>query len=96
MPGRAAQQNLSRMHAQSDWQHEIEVEDMAELAVTQDAVWHVWVEGGEAVGPVSAHQLARGIRAGRVPPDASVQRSGDVFWSGILDEPAIISALKEV
>jgi hypothetical protein len=58
--------------------------------------WMVWVEGGEPVGPVSADQIARGIRAQRVPTDASVQRMGDVFWSEILDEPEVIEALKSL
>ncbi len=57
-------------------------------------VWMVYVEGGEVVGPVSAHQLARGIRAGRIPTEASIQRAGEVFWTGLLDEPLIIAALK--
>jgi hypothetical protein len=48
------------------------------------------------VGPVTASQIARGIRAGRVPAEASVQRSGDVFWSGVLDEADIIAALKSL
>ena len=61
----------------------------------EHAMWLVWVEGGESVvGPVSARQIARGIRSGRVPADASVQRAGEVFWSGVLDEPAVIAALK--
>ncbi len=61
----------------------------------EQPIWLVYVEGGEnVVGPVSARQLARGIRAGRVPADASVQREGEVFWSGILDEADIIAALK--
>jgi hypothetical protein len=60
------------------------------------AKWMVWVEGGEVVGPVSADQLARGIRAQRVPTDASVQLQGEVFWSGILDEPEVIEALKSL
>jgi len=65
-------------------------------AQLEQPIWLVWVEGGEAVGPVSAHQLAKGIRAGRVPADASVQREGEVFWSGILDEPVVIAALKSL
>ena len=56
----------------------------------------VWVEGGEPVGPVSANQIARGIRAGKVPVDASIQRVGDLFATDLLDEPAIIAALKEL
>jgi hypothetical protein len=58
--------------------------------------WYVWIEGGDVVGPVSANQVARGIKAGRVPSDASVQRHGDVWWSGVLDAPDIIEALKEI
>jgi len=58
--------------------------------------WLVWVEGADLVGPVSVRQIARGIREGRVPADASIQRSGDVWWSGILDEPHVIQALKSV
>jgi hypothetical protein len=61
----------------------------------EQPIWLVYVDGGDnVIGPVSARQLARGIRAGRVPADASVQRSGEVFWSGILDEADIIAALK--
>ena len=58
------------------------------------AQWLVYVEGGEVVGPVSANQIARGIRAGRVPSEASVQAVGEVFWTGLLDEPVMIAALK--
>jgi len=60
------------------------------------AQWLVYVVGGEVVGPVSAHQIARGIRAGRVPSDASLQAVGEVFWTGVLDEPAVIAALKSI
>ena len=76
------------MHAQQTHQ------GFGNPAHLEQPIWLVYVEGGETVGPVSARQLARGIRAGRVPTDASVQRSGDVFWSGILDEADIIAALK--
>jgi len=58
--------------------------------------WLVFVDGADTVGPVSARQIARGIRAGKVPTDASVQRAGDVWWSGVLDEPVVIEALKSV
>jgi hypothetical protein len=61
-----------------------------------ERMWMVWVEGGEPVGPVSAEQIARGIRAGKVPAEASIQREGDVFWADVLDEPDIIAALKLV
>ena len=60
------------------------------------AQWLVHVEGGEVVGPVSANQIARGIRAGRVPSDASIQVVGEVFWTGLLDEPVMIAALKSL
>jgi hypothetical protein len=61
----------------------------------EQSIWLVWVEGGQAVvGPVSASQVARGIKSGRVPADASIQRAGEVFWTGVLDEPAVIAALK--
>ena len=56
--------------------------------------WLVYVEGGSVVGPVSANQVARGIRAGRVPAEASIQAVGEVFWTGVLDEPAVLAALK--
>ncbi len=59
-----------------------------------EQTWLVWVEGGDPVGPVSADQIARGIRAGKVPGDARVKREEDVFWSDVLDEPDIIAALK--
>ena len=59
-------------------------------------VWFVWIEGGDPVGPVSADQIARGIRSGKVPTDASVQRVGDLFSSDVLDEPDVILALKQL
>jgi hypothetical protein len=86
LPSEAHAANLSPMQA-----HHTGFGNPAHL---EQPIWLVWVEGGETVGPVSARQLARGIRSGRVPADASVQRTGDVFWSGILDEADIIAALK--
>ena len=56
----------------------------------------VWVDGGEPVGPVSANQIARGIRAGKVPADASIQAHGDLFARDVLDDPDVIAALKEL
>ena len=56
----------------------------------------VWVEGSDPVGPVSADQIARGIRAGRVPTHASLQREGDLFAFDVLDEPEVIAALKQL
>lgn len=59
-------------------------------------VWHVWVEGAEPIGPVSADQIARGIRAGRVPSDASVRHESEIFWSDLLDQRDILEAIKAV
>ncbi|MBX3191066.1 MAG: hypothetical protein KF819_28980 [Labilithrix sp.] len=59
-------------------------------------VWQVWIEGGEPVGPVSADQIARGLRAGKVPSDARIKRDADTFWSDLLDQEEIVSALKAV
>lgn len=56
----------------------------------------VWVEGSDPVGPVSANQIARGIRAGKVPADASVQAHGELFARDVLDDPDVIAALKEL
>ena len=58
------------------------------------AQWLVYVEGGSVVGPVSANQVARGIKAGRIPSEASIQAVGEVFWTGLFDEPVVIAALK--
>jgi hypothetical protein len=61
------------------------------------ANWFVWAPGAEnVVGPVTAAQLARGLRAVKVPMDASVQRAGDVWWSDILEQPEVIEALKSI
>jgi len=61
-----------------------------------EPVWQVWIEGGEPVGPVSADQVARGLRAGKVPSDARIKREIDTFWSDLLDSEDIVAALKEV
>src|SRR5436190_16096873 len=58
--------------------------------------WMVYVQGGEVVGPVSADQVARGIKAGVIPIEASVQAAGEVFWDGVFDNPAIMAALKSL
>lgn len=57
-------------------------------------VWEVWIEGGDPIGPVSADQIARGVREGRVPSHASVKRASDTFWLDMLDVPDIVEALK--
>jgi hypothetical protein len=62
----------------------------------REPVWHVWIEGGDPIGPVSADQLARGIRAGKVPSDASVRHETDTFWKDLLDVPEIVAALSAV
>jgi hypothetical protein len=54
----------------------------------------VHVEGSEPVGPVSANQVARGIKAGKIPAEASIQWQGELWWKGVYDEPAVIAALK--
>ena len=55
----------------------------------------VHVEGApRPVGPVSADQVARAIRAGKIPAEASIQWQGDIWWKGVYDEPAVIAALK--
>jgi hypothetical protein len=62
-------------------------------------VWMVIAEGGETgepIGPVSADQIARGMRAGKVPSDALVRRTTDVFWTDLVEEPEILAALKAV
>ena len=61
-----------------------------------EKTWFVWVEGGEPVGPVSLEQIARGMKAGKVPSEASVRRHTDVFWTELLDVPEVIQALKSV
>jgi hypothetical protein len=68
----------------------------ADLSPLDVAQWLLHVEGGDVVGPVSALQIARGIRAGRVPSDASIQAVGDVFWTGLFDEPVVVAALKSL
>src|SRR5437016_5551451 len=64
--------------------------------VHQNPIWHVWVEGTEPVGPVTADQIARGIKAGKIPSEASIRRDDDPFWSDLFDVPAVVSALKSV
>lgn len=59
-------------------------------------VWHLWIEGGDPVGPVSADQIARGIRAGKVSSDASIRHEHETFWCDLLDVPDVIAALKVV
>ena len=59
-------------------------------------VWMVWVEDADPVGPVSADQIARGLRAGKVPSDARIKRDADMFWTDLLDQEDVVAALKAV
>ena len=61
-----------------------------------EACWHVFVEGGDPIGPVTADQIARGIRAGKVPADASVRHDSETFWKDLLDAPELVAALNAV
>ena len=61
-----------------------------------EPVWQVWIEGGDPIGPVSADQIARALRAGKVPSDARVKREMDTFWEDLLDQPDVVAALKAV
>lgn len=61
-----------------------------------ERVFHVWVEGSEPIGPVSADQIARGVRAGMVPSDASVRHETEIFWTDLIDQPLVVEALKRV
>jgi hypothetical protein len=56
--------------------------------------WYVRVADGSPVGPVSADQIARGIRAGKVPSDAQIVRGGGTRWEDILSSGAVLAALK--
>jgi hypothetical protein len=62
----------------------------------EERVWHVWIEGGDPVGPASADQIARGIQAGKVPSHASIRHETETFWSDVLDNADVIAALKAV
>lgn len=62
----------------------------------KEPVWHLWIEGGDPIGPVSADQIARGIQAGKVPSHASIRHETETFWGDLLDVPDIVTALKAV
>jgi len=61
-----------------------------------EPVFYVWVDGTSPIGPVSADQIARGVRAGKVPSDASVRHETEVFWADLIDQPLVVEALKDV
>jgi hypothetical protein len=58
--------------------------------------WYVRVDGSETVGPVSADQIARGIRVGRVPKDALISRFDQQEWAQVLDSSAVVTALRSL
>ena len=58
------------------------------------AEWYVCVDDAEPVGPVSADQIARGIRAGKIPQDAQVVRIGSTEWEDVFTSGAVVAALK--
>jgi len=58
--------------------------------------WYVRIDDGDPVGPVSADQIARGIRAGKVPSDARIGRGGGTHWEDILSSGAVLAALKQL
>jgi hypothetical protein len=58
--------------------------------------WFVCMSGGAPIGPVSAAQIAQGIKAGQVPSDAQIARSGGGTWEEVLDARAVLDALKSI
>jgi len=58
--------------------------------------WYVRVDDGDTVGPVSADQIARGIKLGRVPSDAMIARFDQMDWANVLDSTAIVAALRAI
>ena len=58
--------------------------------------WLVHVGGAEVFGPVSARQVAEAMKAGRLPAEASIQAVGEVFWTGLHEEPAVVAALQAI
>ncbi len=56
--------------------------------------WYVRASDGDTVGPVSADQIARGIKLGRVPTDALIARFDQREWAQILDSGAVMTALR--
>ena len=57
--------------------------------------WYLCVDDADPVGPVSVDQIARGIRAGKVPGDAQIARCyGASDWENVLDSRAVVDALK--
>jgi uncharacterized protein DUF4339 len=58
------------------------------------AEWYVKVGDDEPVGPVSANQIARGVKAGKIPEDAEVARMGATYWEEVFESPAVVAALK--
>ena len=56
--------------------------------------WYLCVDESSPVGPVSVDQIARGIRAGKVPGDAQIARYGGADWENVLDSRAVVEALK--
>jgi hypothetical protein len=56
--------------------------------------WYLCVDDTDPVGPVSVDQIARGIRAGKVPGHAQITRYGGADWQNVLDSRAVVEALK--
>jgi hypothetical protein len=56
--------------------------------------WYVSVDGGETVGPVSADQIARGIRGGHVPSHAQLTRFDQSEWEDVASSSAVVAALR--
>lgn len=56
--------------------------------------WYLCVDDADPVGPVSVDQVARGIRAGKVPGHAQIARYGGGDWRNVLDSHAVVEALK--
>ena len=69
---------------------------LGSLGSLEASRWLVHVGGDDVFGPVSARQVAEAMKSGRLPAEASIQAVGEVFWTGLLDEPAIVAALQAI
>jgi hypothetical protein len=69
------------------------LEPTAAMAIPE---WFVAMAGRDPIGPVSVAQIAQGIKAGQVPSDAQIARSGGGIWEEVLDARAVLDALKSI
>lgn len=62
--------------------------------IEEDSLWYLLGDAPHPIGPVTTHQVKRGLEAARIPATVKVARAGENDWRKIIDVPEFAPCLR--